>query len=185
MGAFEYLSVLISIVLGLGITVLLMGFGRWLERRDGTGPYRPVLAWAAFLLLVHIQTWWTMYDLRVYDDWNFLQFTLVLLQPIVLFLLAIIVFPSREGPQRDLRENFVHNRSWFYGLLIALVVVSLLRETARDGTLPDPWNLAFHGLFLVLAIAGLVAKRERVQSGLAYSTLAIFAGYTILLFFEL
>ena len=33
MGAFEYLSALISIVLGLGITHLLMGFGRRVEGR--------------------------------------------------------------------------------------------------------------------------------------------------------
>ena len=46
MDAFSYLSVLISIVLGLGVTQLLTGFGRLIEARDRVRSYGPVLIWA-------------------------------------------------------------------------------------------------------------------------------------------
>jgi hypothetical protein len=48
MGAFEYLSVLISIVLGLGITQLLLGFSRWLEQRKSFRAYGPAIAWSGW-----------------------------------------------------------------------------------------------------------------------------------------
>lgn len=185
MGPFEYLSVLISIVLGLGITHLLSGFGRWLELRSRFRPFAPALAWAAFLLLVHFQTWWTMFGYAGYGKWDFLQFSMVLLQPIVLFLLATMVFPSGDAPTRDLRENFFHQRPWFFGLLCALVLTSLLKEVVREGRLPGGPNLGFHGLFLAIALVGLRLRGEGGHRALAYLALATFTAYIGLLFFRL
>lgn len=184
MNAFEYLSVLISIVLGLGITQLLTGFGRWLEQRETFGAYAPAIAWAAFLLLVHVQTWWTMFGMSDEQSWNFLQFTAVLLQPILLFLLAVIVFPGPHARSSDLRQNFHAQRRWFFGLLLAVLVVSLLKDATR-GELPEAANLVFHALFLVQAVLGIAFASERLQHYLAYSSLGIFTIYIGLLFAEL
>ncbi len=184
MQAFEYLSVLLSIVLGLGITQLLTGFGRWLEQRATFRAYPVAIAWAAFLLLVHVQTWWTMFGMSVHDDWNFLQFTAVLLQPIVLFLLAVIVFPGPHARSNDLRQNFHDQRRWFFGLLLVVLIVSLLKDATR-GELPEATNLVFHAIFLVQAALGYASANERVQHYLAFSSLGIFAAYIGLLFAEL
>jgi len=185
MGAFEYLSVLISIVLGLGITHLLTGFGRWVEARSEFHAFGPSLAWAGFLLLVHIQTWWTMFGYTQHHDWTFLQFVIVLLQPMVLFLLALMVFPSSDARRQDLKENFFHQRLWFFGLITTLLAVSIVKDLVLNGALPDAVNLAFHGLFFGVAILGMVLKRERGHRPLAYSALVVFAAYTVLLFFDL
>ena len=185
MGPFEYLSVLISIVLGLGITHLLMGFARWVEARSEFQVFGPSLAWAGFLLMVHIQTWWTMFGYRTYEEWTFLQFVTVLAQPILLFLLAVIVFPSSDAKRRDPKENFFHQRPWFFGFLAALIGVSLLKDLVRDGRLPEAANLVFHGAFLTAAVLGLALRRERGHRFLAYSTLFLFLVYIVLLFFEL
>ncbi len=185
MDAFEYLAVLISIVLGLGITQLLLGFARWLEQRSSFRPYGPAIAWAVFLLLVHLQTWWSMYGNRDYPDWSFLQFSIVLLQPIVLFLLAVVVFPGPNAPQHDLRENFLNQRPWFFGLFIALLVVSLVKDLIRDGSLPGPLNVGFHMAFLVIGGVGFVFKEERVHQGLSYTALSLFVGYIGVLFADL
>jgi cytochrome bd-type quinol oxidase subunit 2 len=183
--AFGYLSVLVSIVLGLGITQLLAGFSRWLERRATFRAYGPAIAWAVLLLLAHIQTWWSMYGLRLYADWTFLQFFMVLLQPILLFLLATLVLPGASVNEQDLRSNFIAQRPWFFGLFIALLVVSLVRDLVRDGTLPGAANLGFHGtLFLVGATAALT-RNERAQHALAYAALTLFLVYTAVLFADL
>lgn len=184
MGAFEYLSVLISIVLGLGITQLLVGFSRWLERRSSFEAYGPAIAWAGFVLLVQIQSWWSMFGMRQFTSWNFLQFSMVLLQPIVLFLLAVVVFPGPSNPESDLRKYFHEQRRWFFGLLAMLVVISVLKDMVR-GTLPVGLNAAFHVIFMAVAVAGFKWSNERVQRVLAYGTLSLFAGYIAILFAEL
>lgn len=49
--AFNYLSVLISIVLGLGMAHLLGGVARAISRRTTMSFYWPTLVWAFFLLV--------------------------------------------------------------------------------------------------------------------------------------
>ena len=97
MDAFSYLSVLISIVLGLGITQLLSGMARWVAGRAEVRLYAPAVCWAFTLLLIHVQTWWTMFPLRLHKDWTFLQFAVVLLQPSILYLLAALALPTAAG----------------------------------------------------------------------------------------
>lgn len=181
MEPFDYLAVLISIVLGLGITQLLSGFGRWLEQRASVRAHAPAVLWAAFLLLVHIQTWWAMFALRHWPDWTFIQFLLVLLQPILLYLLAHLVFPLAGGGL-DLRGNFLAQRRWFFGTFLALLAVSLLKDLVRQGHLPGWPNLAFHGVLGVIGVLGMVAGGERVQRVLAGVALLLIGAYIAVLF---
>jgi len=182
---FSYLSVLVSMVLGLGISQLLKGFSRWLELRKEFGAFGTTIAWALLLLLIHFQTWWSMYGMRDYANWSFVQFSMVILQPIVLFLLAVLVFPSPSSPHRNLRDHFFHQHRWFFGLFLALLFISLLKDLARGGSLPEPANIAFHVGGMVLASLGLALKDERSHHWLAYVALFSFMTYIATLFAEL
>jgi hypothetical protein len=133
MDEFDYLAVLISIILGLGITQLLTGVGRWIEQRRVLQAFSPAMIWAGILLLVHVQTWWSMFGLRFVTDWTFVRFAMVLLQPVILYLLATIVLPSERGPVLDLRANYRDQRLWFFGLLAFLLVASVLQRLRRNG----------------------------------------------------
>lgn len=185
MNEFEYLAVLISIVLGLGITQLLSGFGRWLEQRSAFHVYVPSIIWATILLVIHVQTWWSMFGMRHVGHWTFLQFSVVLLQPIILFLLTTLVLPSPHAPQLDLRSNYVAQRSWFFGLLAFLLGVSVLKDLLLSGTLPDPINLGFHAVFGVLTFSAIFVARERYHRFMAYASGGLVAAYILLLFSEL
>ncbi len=179
MGAFDYLSVLISIVLGLGITQLLGGFGRWLEQRKALKAYAPAIVWAIALLLVHVQTWWSMFGLRYWEEWTFLQFSVVLAQPIILYLMAALVFPTSTS---DMRANFYLQRPWFFGLFLTLLGVSVARDLLRQGALPEPANLVFHIVLFLIGILGLITTRHLHHRILAYLVLLMMVAYITLLF---
>jgi hypothetical protein len=182
---FEYLAVLISIVLGLGITQLLSGFGRWLEHRSAFDAYAPAILWAAILLVLHVQAWWSMFVLRHHLDWTFGQFSVVLLQPIALFLLATLVLPSATASSPELRSNYYAQRPWFFGLLVLLLVVSVLKDLVLSGSLPEPINLGFHVAFLIAAVAGVFVARESFHRAIAYVAAAMIIVYVVVLFAEL
>src|SRR6476646_5129054 len=93
MDAFGYLSVLISIVLGLAITELLQGVRSLLLARDRVRMFGPTLAWAGLLLLIDTQAWWAMFGMRLRPAWRFADFGMVLLETVLLYLLAGLVFP--------------------------------------------------------------------------------------------
>jgi hypothetical protein len=90
---------------------------------------------------MHVQTWWSMFGMRHHAHWTFLQFGVVLLQPILLFLLATLVLPSPGAAQRDLRAGYFTQRRWFFGLLVLLLVVSVLKDVVLSGALPGRTNL--------------------------------------------
>ena len=185
MDQFNYLAVLISIVLGLGMTHILSSFGRWLENRGTFRAYGPAIAWAGIVLIVHVQTWWSMFGMRNHTHWTFLQFSLVLLQPIVLFLLSTLVLPGSSSPGTDLRENYFRQKPWFFGFLMALLTVSVLKDLLMAGELPEPMNLGFHA-FLFLTSAGAIwTDRELYHRLLAGTSLLFMCLYIAVLFAEL
>ena len=186
MTAFSYLIVLVSIILGLGITRLLTGLGQQIEFRDQIESYWPATTWAVVLLLVHVQTWWTLFGLREQETWTFLMFLVVLLQPVTLYLLAALILPTtRVGVPVDLRTHYFAQTRWFFGLFALLLVVSLARDLVLRSVLPDGPNVAFHGLFLALAVTGALTRREAFHRFGAATTAVLLGAYIATLFSQL
>ena len=64
MTSFEYLSVIVSMVIALGIAQILMGAGK-VALGDGTvRAYWIHSLWLAFLVMVYMHTWVAMWSLR-------------------------------------------------------------------------------------------------------------------------
>jgi hypothetical protein len=185
MDQFNYLAVLISIILGLGITQLLSGFGRWIEHRASFRAYAPAICWAFVLLVIHVQCWWSMFGLREQTDWTFLKFMAVLMQPIILYLQAIVVLPGASSTTLDLRSNYYAQRGWFFGLMIALLVASVAKDLILNGAFPETNNLAFHGLMLVTAAIAIASDRPRVHEVIAFGSILLMGSYIWLLFARL
>jgi ammonia channel protein AmtB len=186
MDEFSYLSVLLSIILGLAVTQILQGFRGLLLSRTRIKIYWPVIAWAILLLLVCFQSWWTMFGMRMRHDWTFAQFSIVLLQTIVTYMLAGLVFPDLSGDKVvDLRESFYAHRGWFFAFGFASIAVSVIKEVVLAGRLPHPLNLAFHVLFAVTLLVGAVTRRERYHKILVVCGIATFLLYIAILYARL
>ena len=183
MDEFSYLSVLLSVILGLAVTQILKGFRALVISRTRIRLYWPVICWALLVLLVCFQNWWSMFGMRFRHDWTFEQFAIVLLQTILIYMMAGLVFPDLFGEAAvDLRENFFAHRGWFFSLALASVVVSLLKDLVLDGKLTNPTNLTFHAIFAVTLLTGGLTKREGYHKALVVFGLALFICYIILLF---
>jgi hypothetical protein len=144
MDEFSYLSVLLSVILGLAVAQILTGFRGILLSRARIRIYWPVIAWAILILLACFQSWWAMFRMRARHDWTFPQFGIVLLQTIVTYMLAGLVLPDLFGESVvDLKENFYAHRRWFFAFGFVAVAVSVIKEVILDGRLPLPANLAF------------------------------------------
>jgi hypothetical protein len=183
---FNYLAVLISIILGLGITQLLGGLGRLLQDRERLRMYWPPVVWVGVLLLLHVQTWWALFGLRSLRSWTFIVFLIVLLQPVVLFLLTALVLPGeRTDAERDLRANYYSQSRWFFGLAVVLLVVSLTRDLTLTGRLPGAFNTSVHGLLLVLWGTAAITRRDLYHRAVAIGTAFVMTAYVAVLFREL
>jgi hypothetical protein len=186
MDAFSYLSVLLSIILGLAIAQVLQGYRAVLLARGRVRLSAPVLIWSGLLLLFAAQAWWASFGLRDREHWDFLSFAVILLQMILLYMLTAVVFPDvAPSGTVDLVEHFDKHRRAFFGFLIAMLIASVSKDLVFDHRLPSTTNLLFHLVGVVTSVVGIVWKSARVQFALALVAVAGFLGYIAVLFARL
>src|ERR1044071_6669908 len=119
MDAFSYLSVVISIVLGLGLTQILTSMGRLVRHRDRVRVDWLPLLWAFAILVVFVQVWWATFGLRNQREWTFVGFSMVVAQTAALYLVAAVPLPEQvDEAGVDLRAYYEQQHGWFCGLLL-------------------------------------------------------------------
>jgi hypothetical protein len=182
-GAFEYLSVLISIILGLALTQLLTGTGKLIRHRRRVRPFAPTLIWMFFLLLMIVQTWWTMFALRQNQTWTFLEFVLVLAQPTLLYLLVELILPETDvAGVIDLEENYFTEAPVFFSLGVLVICVSLVRPFVLSGEWAEPADVATQLVWLALSLAAIFWRNRAYHRVLAPTMAVIAIAYVADLF---
>ncbi len=186
MDAFSYLSVMISLILGLAITQVLQGFRGLMQARSRLVGYWPSVVWAFLVVVISVQAWWSMFGLRLHADWTFLEFSAVLVQSTVLYLLAALVLPDAHGETAvDLGAYYDAQRRWFFTLLVILIVTSVAKSLVIERQLPRALDLGFHGLFALLGLSGALTAGRRYHALLALAGTVAIGAYIALLFMHL
>jgi hypothetical protein len=186
MDAFGYLSVLLSIILGLAIAQVLQGYRALLLARGRIHADPAPLIWSGLILLFAAQAWWASFGLNARTDWDFLDFTVILVQMGLLYMLAALVLPDVPAEQPvDLARIFERHRKTFFVFLIGMLASSIIKEMLLEHRLPLPVNLSFHLVLAAIAAAGMVFRGGKTQLALAVLAVAGFLGYVALLFARL
>ena len=186
MDAFSYLSVLLSIILGLAITQILMGYRGLLLARGRVSFYGPTIVWSGLLLLIAAQAWWSSFGLARHRDWTFLQFAAVLLQMILLFMMAGLILPDIPADEPvDLKAHYYREQRPFFAAFLLMLGVSVSKDWILDARLPVPENLAFHGVFAGLSLLAFFIRKPRFHEIATPLGAMVMAAYIALLFFHL
>lgn len=126
---FEYVTVLISIVLGLGITQILTGIADLVHQSKRVKVYWPHLLWVIVILVLHVQDWWVTFDLRNFAPWRLPTFLFVMIYPVVLFILARLLFPfGIQDGLVDLKEFYHENYRKIFVFGAALPILAILDD---------------------------------------------------------
>ena len=186
MDQFSYLSVLLSIIMGLAMTQVLKGFRGILLSRASIQLYWPSLIWAGLMLAICVEIWWSQYGMRERVDWTLPAFYAVLLQFVIAYMLAAIVLPDFfDANGVDLHEHYFTHVKWFFGLMVALLLSSLLKDFVLSGHLPDTPNVVFHVVFIATSTLAMFVRSELFHKFASVIAVALFTAYTVLLFWHL
>lgn len=124
---FEYITILISIILGLGITQLLSDVAEVFYNSKKIKLYLPHSIWLLVVLFLHVQEWFVIYELKDYPVWKLPTFLFIILYPIVLFITAKILFPVIEGEEKvNLKEYYFQIFPKLFYLFCACILLSIL-----------------------------------------------------------
>ena len=186
MDAFTYLSVLLSIVLGLAVTQLLSGLAGLARARQRVSMYWPVPVQMVATLLVTVQVWWAMFGMREVEHWTFASFLIVLMQTVTVYLMAAFITPDLSGDGHiDLREVYFREARWFFGSILLALLVSLAKNIFVSGSLPNPIDLAGHVTFAALALTGFILRSDAAHKVIAPLSFLFYSAYIALLFVTL
>ena len=165
MKPFDYLTVLISIVMGLAIANLLSGVVRLMHARHRLRIYWPTIVWTVLLFIVTAQHWWSEFSLHDKTDWTFGGFIGTLIIPVDLYLLCALVLPHRDDDSEiDLRAWYFKNRRGFYLLLIVLAPLAYLEQMlTTGGAHKAPLESLLLAIMAFILLFGLLFKRARVH----------------------
>jgi hypothetical protein len=175
MDNFEYISVLISILLGLATTHLVVGAVSIVQNRDSTQIYWVHLLWVVNTLVWITQFWWFMFGWDKLDSWPISIFYLLFGYALALSASAGLLFPVRETVT-DYRRFYYEHFRWFFGIQLLAACIDVVETTVKAsvGLRPIPpeyWPLQIPVILVILA--ALLAKNPKVHLFLAVAMLSL------------
>src|SRR4051794_27833356 len=154
---------LISIVVGLGLTELLLSFHRLVrERRNVSWDALP-LAWALLLLVAVVNYWWGISAIMTgARGWTTGDFMIAMISPIFLYLSCAAALPRIDrGERLDMRAAYEEERTAF---LLFLLGYSAGNWILNLSGLPGPGSpivYAVRGASTAALVVALAARSRR------------------------
>jgi len=139
MQTFEYLGVLVSVVIGLAMTHLVRGIIRVIHSRESTVLYWVHLLWVFNVLYFLLQFWWFFFAWQSLPEWSRAEFFLFIAYALCLSVAAGLLFPLTEAVS-NFQEFFYNHSRWFFGswLLVHILDVIEVIAKADRGIRPIP-----------------------------------------------
>ena len=177
MDAFNYLSVLISIILALRMTRVLAGVGEMLQARTQHRIYWVHVVWIVNLFLYLVVAWWIFYRWRNQQLWTFFLFVFVLISPTLLYLSSLLLFPRESELERpvDYKAHYYANHRAFF-IVFALFtpvdfVDSLLKGIPHFLELGPQYYIS-NSIYLIGLATAAITRNERYHQFYAMFFLA-------------
>jgi hypothetical protein len=133
MTPFEYVIVLVSIILGLGITTILTGIAELIKHRGSVSIYPPYFIWITLVFVMHIHEWWESYWLKSIVEWKLPMFLFVILYPIGLYILAHLLFPSEIRNGLSTKDFYLKIYPRIFISVMVLISLSILHNLFIGG----------------------------------------------------
>ena len=128
MDAFNYLSVMVSIILGLGLTQLFAGIGNLVQIRRRVKLYWLHTLWVWLLIILHLHMWWSFWALRGVERWNYATFVYVIIGPATLVIASHIIIPELLEGRIDVERYYFDTSPLFFGILTVAAIWAMFLE---------------------------------------------------------
>jgi len=123
MDAFEYISVLTSIIIGLGMAQLLLGVSRIIQHPENARPYWVHLSRVLTMFVYSVFWWWWEFNLNEIEVWTFGAYLLVILYAFLVFLMCALLSPVNLSGYDGFEEYYYAKRIWIFGTFLIMQFV--------------------------------------------------------------
>ena len=172
MDLFEYISVLTSIIIGLGIAHLLRGIARMVQHPGRHRTWWVHLVWVANMFFYMVFWWWWEFNLGKLEIWHFEDYLFVLVYAVVLYLCCALLFPEDLSDYDGWEDYLMSRRVWFFGLLALTNVIDVYDTWLKGAEHFERAGTAYFILTATTFIGYIVAT---ITSNRRYHKVFVFA----------
>ena len=94
MSAFEFLTVLFSVIVGLAISHLLRSASDLIEIHSRVKTYWVNSVWVVTVFIWDVFSWWGMWELNNLEMWNYAYFFLMVVNLSGIYFMTTLVLPK-------------------------------------------------------------------------------------------
>jgi hypothetical protein len=188
--AFNYVAVLVSIIVGLTATRVMSGLGEMIQAANRPRIYWVHILWHVTLAFEVMLIWWLLYRWRTTTEWTFLLFIWITITPIILYLATAILIPGEleTTGSPDWRDYYFKNRRGFFlafGSIAPLDIIDTLLKGWRHFLDQGPTYLPFIAFWTVGCMTAAIWRNERYHKIWAVLFPGVQVTYTIILLLHL
>ena len=135
MEPFEYVVVLTSLIIGLGIAQILIGVADMVAHYRKVNFSIPHSIYVLVIFLLHIQEWWINYAYAKHIEvWSLQTVFGILIYPILLFIQARLLFPTGlRSRDADMVMYYEDQWRWLFSIGAWTVIISIWHDILIEG----------------------------------------------------
>ena len=164
MPAFEHLSVLVSIVVGMSVSQVLFGLGQLVRRRGSYKVDSLYILSNVIILLVLVDSWWAAFSWHDVPDWSYRRTWFVMLNPLLVTMAAQLLPPDWEERPVDFHKTYYRNHRLIFGLLTFYPLIDMLDSALKGAvhfrSLGTGYPVTCTAMAVLCAAAALVKSRK-------------------------
>jgi len=182
MDAFEYISVLTSIIIGLGMAQLLLGVSRVIQHPEKSRPYWVHLGWVLTMFVFSVFWWWWEFNLGAIEVWTFGAYLLVIFYAFLIFLMCALLSPVNLSGYDGFKEYYYAKRGWIFGTFVVMqfvdIGVALIKGMDYFLGLGALYYVG-ESFIIVLSVIAIATRNESFHAAfvLALLTFLVFQGF--------
>jgi hypothetical protein len=183
---FPHIRIVMGMVVGLGITRLLMGVAGLVQHPDRARISLLHLLWVFSVLLELVLFWWWEFALYEITDWSFGIFAFLILYAVTLFLMAALLFPDKLDDYAGYEDFFLKRRHWFFGVFGLTFLLDIVDTLIKGAPYFDTLGLGYLvqvPIGLALCAIAVWTTDRRYHLGLVIMHLLYQAWWIYILFY--
>lgn len=168
MSQYQWILTVIGMMIGLGVTRILTCLAAVVRSRDLSRPDWISLVWAATILIMELDFWWSLFNIvAAIKEWTFAVFLLLLIHPLLMFFAAAMVLPSTELKSgENYRELYDRHGHWALLAISGYFLEMLVENSLYWKVTPDGWAAMIPLALAVLPMVAFFSSR-RFQGAIA------------------
>lgn len=160
MDPYEYLTVFVSVILGLAVVHLLSGVSLILDTRVRERVDWIHAVWTANVFITTLLVWWFNFSLTAVQVWTLLHFLDLVAYSVVLYLMSGLLYPVRGAEIIDFRAHFECNRPRFFMVWLVFQAVDFAHAALEKQALGSDWDPLRLASLVVFAVAFAIGRRS-------------------------